>query len=309
MRTRIVNQYHPRADRFLLSLPKEFSFREVLRHISRSSLEILHHVEEGKILKLFYLHNTYLLIEVSQLDPSHLQLRFVNQRPQTEQTYNQVVRYVQEWLDLDTNLGPFYALAEDDPLLEPLVKRYHGLRIIGIPDLFEALAWAVIGQQIHLTFAYQLKKRFIEELGQSYHWQGRQYWLFPKPSELDESVIPRLRALQFSQRKAEYIVGIAQAINRGDLAKETLSKDIQRAEQQLCTIRGVGPWTAHYAMMLSSRHPRAFPIGDAGLHNALKHVLHREDKPTLEEIRQIFSRWKDWEAYAVFYLWRSLQDV
>jgi DNA-3-methyladenine glycosylase II len=297
------------SDRILLPLPKEFSFAETLHYLSKSSVELLHRIKNGCIEKLLEIHGTEVLVEVSQPQSSHLQLRFLNQLPPTEQAYHQIVQYVCEWLDLETDVTAFYQLAKTDPLLRPLVERYHGLRIVGIPDLFEALTWAVIGQQIHLTFAFTLKQRLIEHFGTFKTWRGEQYWLFPKPSQFDESAIPRLRRLQFPQKKAEYIVGIAQEINSGRLSKDKLRNNLQQAERQLCQIRGIGPWTANYAMMRCFRDPSAFPIADVGLHHALKHLLQRKEKPTRDETKVIFARWKNWEAYAVFYLWRSLDDV
>ena len=38
------------------------------------------------------------------------------------------------------------------------IEQYYGLRTLGIPDLFEALSWGIIGQQINLTYAYTLKE-------------------------------------------------------------------------------------------------------------------------------------------------------
>ena len=72
-----------------------------------------------------------------------------------------VALYIWEWFDLGQNIEGFYQLASKDNILKELTKRYDGLRIVGIPDLFEALVWAIIGQQINLTFAYTLKKRFV----------------------------------------------------------------------------------------------------------------------------------------------------
>lgn len=296
-------------DYIYITLPNEFCFEEILQYLSRSSIEVLHYVKDNKILKLLDIENQQLLIEVSQYTKEELQIRFINDRPKSNQGYLLLVNHIREWLDLDTPLHLFYQVAKEDSILKDLVTRYYGLRIVGIPDLFEALCWAVIGQQINLTFAYTLKRRFVETFGTYYKWNGRKHWLFPYPSRLKQDSIKRLRELQFTQKKAEYIVGIAEAIESRELSKEKMLLDLQRAEQQLLSIRGIGPWTANYAMMRCFRNPSAFPIADVGLHNALKNLLQRENKPTLNEINQIFIPWKDWEAYAVFYLWRSLEEL
>src|SRR5699024_12561498 len=52
-----------------------------------------------------------------------------------------VGRFVSLWFDLERNLKPFYQLLNQDERLSYMVERYHGLRLMGIPDLFEAMCW------------------------------------------------------------------------------------------------------------------------------------------------------------------------
>jgi DNA-3-methyladenine glycosylase II len=76
--------------------------------------------------------------------------------------------------------------------------------------------------------------------------------------------------------------------------------------EKLLQIRGVGEWTADYVLMKCFRIPSVFPITDVGLHNALKIHLGLSQKPSLPEIKKLAADWNPWEAYATFYLWRSL---
>jgi DNA-3-methyladenine glycosylase II len=72
------------------------------------------------------------------------------------------------------------------------------------------------------------------------------------------------------------------------------------------SIKGVGNWTANYALMKTFRCPEAFPLEDAGVHNAIKNLRKMKTKPTLEQVKRIFKKYKGWEAYATLYLWKSL---
>jgi DNA-3-methyladenine glycosylase II len=58
--------------------------------------------------------------------------------------------------------------------------------------------------------------------------------------------------------------------------------------------------------MKTFRYPDAFPLEDAGIHNALRKFLQLDRKPSLDEVRKVFAKYKGWEAYATLYLWRSL---
>ena len=202
-------------------------------------------------------------------------------------------------------------MAENDQILKPLVKKYNGLRLIGIPDLFEALVWAIIGQQINLTFAYMLKKRFVEHFGEYVYFEGQSYWLFPTPERIAVIEVDDLIHLQFTRRKSEYIIEIAKIIASGQLTKNLLwqQEDYEAMKKRLMDIRGIGAWTADYVLMKCLQQPTAFPIADVGLHNALKIQLALERKPTIEELKNYAEHWQGWQAYATFYLWRSLYET
>jgi DNA-3-methyladenine glycosylase II len=62
-----------------------------------------------------------------------------NSRPRTYSERTKIVSYIREWFDLDRNLTPFYTMAKADPLLKWPAQEFYGLRLIGVPDLFEAL--------------------------------------------------------------------------------------------------------------------------------------------------------------------------
>jgi 3-methyladenine DNA glycosylase/8-oxoguanine DNA glycosylase len=65
------------------------------------------------------------------------------------------------FLGLEQPVGAFYRAVRGDAVMAPLVRRLRGVRIPQVPSLWEALCWAVIGQQINLAFAYRLRNRFI----------------------------------------------------------------------------------------------------------------------------------------------------
>lgn len=293
------------TERLEIPTPADFNFTECLAILGRSNQELLHTIQDERITKLLATEDERVLFDLSH-SGSALHIEFLH-HPPTEHGKQAVVRYVKDWFDLETDLQPFYAMAASDPVLQEVVERHAGLRIMGMPDLFEAFVWAITGQQINLTFAYTLKRRLIEHFGTSHTVGGVEYWAFPSAETIASLEVEQLRTLQFSGRKAEYIIHIAEQITDGRLAKdELLEKTEQQVEKQLVAIRGVGPWSAHYVMMKCLRFTSAFPISDVGLHNALKHQLGLEQKPSIAEIENLAENWAGWQAYATFYLWRVL---
>lgn len=284
--------------------PREFSYELNLQFLLRSPRELLHRVEDNVVWKLLLDHEP-VLIRLAEGDGC-LECEFVNQSP-SEDVQARVVQYVREWFDLDTDLRPFYRLVKDDALLGPLVKKYKGYRIIGQPDLFESLVWAVLGQQINLAFAYTLKQRFVERYGRQLKHRDQTYYAFPTPAAVAQIHPEDLLPLQFSNQKARYTVTIAEAFACGQVSKEKLAGlPLQEAKEILMAIKGVGNWTANYALMKTFRYPDAFPLEDAGVHNAIKNLKNMKAKPTLDTVKRIFKKYKGWEAYATLYLWKSL---
>ncbi|QUG43335.1 DNA-3-methyladenine glycosylase 2 family protein [Psychrobacillus sp. INOP01] len=296
-------------DKILLHTPSGFSFSKNLQYLDRSTNECLFLIRDNKIRKAISLETCTTLIEISKLEDQILTIEFLNHtRPESKSSREEVIAYIIEWFDLKVDLQQFYILASTDPILSQASKQFSGLRIMGIPDLFEAMTWGILGQQINLTYAYTLKRRLVETYGHSIHFEGHDYWLFPTPDTIAYLTVQDLSGLKMTVKKCEYLIEVANLIYKGVLTKEMLlvENDVKKAEKILTQIRGIGPWTANYVLMRCLRFPSAFPIDDVGLHNAIKQVNGAQTKPTKSEIMQLAQHWTGWEAYATFYLWRLL---
>ena len=301
----LVNQ----QDHLIIAVPKEFSFKENISYMSRSTNECMFEIRDGKVIKAIPVGNEIPLVEISENPEGNLLIRFIGKStPSSKSVCDELVHYVRDWFDLDTDLKSYYKMAKNDPLLQRAVSEFYGLRNIGIPDLFEALCWGILGQQINLTYAYTLKRRFVETFGSSIEWEGQSYWIFPEPKVIAKLTVEDLAPLKMTVKKCEYLIGVAQLIADGSLSKKLVlgTGDFKQAEKMLVKIRGIGPWTANYVLMRCLRFPNAFPIADVGLHNAIKHLTGAIEKPTKEAILKLAVPWKDWESYATFYLWRFL---
>ncbi len=291
---------------FSISVPEEFSFDLSLTFLRRSPRELLHKVNTDYVLKAILVNSKPILFRVGLMGPNKLKISILNEQLQPSEI-EQVKLFVREWFDLDTDLIPFYEMAKKDQLLGPLVEKYVGYRIIGQPDLFESLVWAVLGQQINVQFAYTLKQRFVERFGERVNFENQDYFLFPQPEVVATLTDADLLPLQFSRQKSKYTILIAEAFAKGDVSKEQLKNlPLAEAKENLMKIKGVGNWTANYALMKTFRYPDAFPLEDAGVHNAIRNLKGMKTKPTLDQVKRIFKKYKGWEAYATLYLWKSL---
>jgi DNA-3-methyladenine glycosylase II len=288
-----------------LSLPEAFDFNLNLEFLKRSPRELLHRLEGEKIVKVIRAPSEKVLVSISGT-PRKLKIEFLNGGP-SPQSREYVKDYITEWFDLQTDLRPFYEKVSSDKLLGPLVAKFYGYRIIGQPDLFESIVWAILGQQINLQFAYTLKQRFVEKFGERLFWKDQSYFLFPDAALVRRLSDDVLLSLQFSRQKSLYTRVVAEAFASGEISKEKLKGlPLTEAKEKLMKVKGIGNWTANYALMKTFRYPDAFPLEDAGVHNAIKNLKKMDRKPTIDEVIKIFKKYKGWEAYATLYLWKSL---
>ena len=285
-----------------IPIPKNFSFQECLWFLDRNYDDCLHEVRPDAVRKAIFIDKIPTLIEITESDNQLIINVLVGNNSE-----KQIIEFVKDWFDYDRDLSSFYKLLKKDSELKYMTSEYKGLRLMAIPDLFEALCWSIIGQQINLTFAYKLKRRFTEIYGTKLTYENSDYYLFPKPEIVENIKVEDLLPLQFSNRKAEYLIEIAKQFVSGNISKEILSsKPTNEAIGLLVSVRGIGEWTANYALMKSLKRLECVTYGDVGLYNALHNLKGFDKRPSRETLDLFFDNFKDWEAYTVFYLWRSL---
>ncbi|MBO3697805.1 DNA-3-methyladenine glycosylase [Roseivirga sp. E12] len=285
--------------------PALFDFDQCLFFLDRGYDECLFQLEERKVHRAITYGDELLPFTVTD-EENGLVIEMSNDLPDDQVKF--VKDYVREWFDLDRDIEPFYDLLTSIESLNDLKNAYEGLRLIGIPDLFEAMCWSIIGQQINLTFAFKLKRKLVEIYGKSIQWNSQTLYHFPTPEsliKLDEDV---LRANQFSRGKIQYLKNVASAFLENGLDKRSIAAipDFESRQKKLIEIKGIGVWSANYALMKTLHQPEAIPFGDTGLTQALFNHKIIEDRKDEAAIKQFFKSVKGWEAYTVFYLWRSL---
>ncbi len=293
-----------------LPAPSGFRFEVNAAMLASADKDCMYRVQDGMLYKAIPVGPDAYAVEISpDKDGRHVCIRSLGGAAIVEAGARaEIAQYVWEWLDLDTDLEPFYAIASADPLLREPAERFYGLRNIGIPDLFEAISWGILGQQINLTYAYTLKRRLVELFGGSIACEGETYYTYPTARTIAGLTPDGLGMLRMSVKKCEYLVGAAALIAEGRLTKELLQEagGLKEAERMLTAIRGIGPWTANYVLMRCLRMPSAFPIDDVGLHNAIRFATGSAQKPAKADILKLSAGWKGWESYATIYLWRLL---
>lgn len=292
--------------KFQIAKPDNFNFSECLWFLDRNFDDCMHKTDSASVTKLLHLQQEPFLLRIAE-EGSYLQVEVLAGKSSGADE-EAIAIYLTEWLDLKRDILPLKELAACDPQLKSLVEKYWGLRLISIPDLFEALCWSIIGQQINLKFAYKLKRRLVEAVGDSLIHRGKTYHVFPAPGQVMKLSVDDMKQMQFSTQKAHYLIAVSRAFIEGEITREKLFQlaDTAQIISQLTALKGIGEWTANYVAMKCLRRMDAITYTDAGLLNGFKKLKNIEVKPARSELESFFSQFPGWEAYVIFYIWRSL---
>jgi len=198
--------------------------------------------------------------------------------------------------------------AEIDRVLGVLAANNPGVRLPGTFDPFELAIRAILGQQVSVKAARTLVTRFVTGLGTPistpFAELNRAFPCVDDVAGLDPSVIASFGIVR---QRAEAIVGLASAISSGAirLGASELGPSVEPAQavEQLCQVRGIGPWTANYIAMRALSWRDAWLPRDVALQNALG-LPNTVQGWRAAECRA--TAWQPWRSYAVLHLWRTL---
>jgi DNA-3-methyladenine glycosylase II len=206
---------------------------------------------------------------------------------------------VRRLLGVEADLDSFYAFAQADPVLGPLVDRLRGLRPAIAVDPLEAIVSAITAQQVSLFAAFAVRNRLIERFGV----RAEHAYSFPTRERLALAEPEELLALGFSRRKAEYAIGVA----RSDLDFDVLSLlSDEEVHAQLTALPGIGEWTADWFLARYLLRPRAWPAGDLGLRKAVSAFYGDGEFLSSQEVRAIGERFDPHQNLTAHYLLAGL---
>ena len=159
-------------------------------------------------------------------------------------------------------------LIATDPRLAPVIEK-HPCRLFSPEGLaeeidpFRSLVSSIIGQQVSGAAAKSIKDRFVALFNVD---GGGGEKRFPTPEEIVRIDIATLRTAGLSQRKAEYIQGLAQKFASGELsARMLLNASDQELVDKLTAVRGLGLWSVEMFACFALKRIDVFSTGDLGV--------------------------------------------
>lgn len=183
-----------------------------------------------------------------------------------------------------------YLRQKDKRLCEVIDRVGHVERTVDT-DLFSSVVHHIIGQQISTKAQATIWQRMQDALGEV------------NAETIISAGVPRLQGLGMTFRKAEYITDFAEKVHTGafDLdAVEHMSDE--DAIRELCSLKGIGVWTAEMILLFCMQRPDIFSFDDLAIQRGLRMVYHHRsiDRRLFEKYRR---RFHPYCSVASLYLW------
>jgi DNA-3-methyladenine glycosylase II len=182
-----------------------------------------------------------------------------------------------------------------DPVLAQVIDDRPGfdpdvwVRRLPSMDLFGALVFQIIGQQISVTAATAIFARLTARFG------GR----VPDAGELAAVDQETLRGLGLSRRKAATVLDLAQRFSDGRMS-ETMLRELpdQEVVSQLTQVKGIGAWTVYGALLIALQRPDVIRTDDLALRHAIQARYGFDHLPDPAEVADLALRWRPYRSLA-----------
>ena len=148
----------------------------------------------------------------------------------------------------------------------------------------------------------------METYGPSLEVDGETHYAFPRAEAIASASVEELRGLKLSQRKAEYLHGLALAeletAGGLDWVKELDDEEVVR---EVTSLRGVGMWSAQWVLSRALGRSDAFPVGDLALKRIVSQLYFGGQSITDAELGEFSRRWSPFRSLATSYLFAALR--
>lgn len=286
-----------------LSLPSSYRPTDILAFHRRDSQEIAERVGESSLEKGMVWHGI----------PARLSIRFRAGEAEADLSiegrcsgYPEFESMVRRMLGFTQNIGEFEARFSSHPQLGRLIAERPGLRVPVAAKPFEALTWAVTGQQISVAAATTLRRKLILAANVR-HSSG--LLCYPDADQIAGLSENALHQAGFSAAKTNTLLTLSKLVADNKLPLDGWAQanpPVDTIREQLDAVRGIGPWTVNYTLLRGFGWLDGSLHGDNAVRRGLQALLGLPSRINERDAMRWLSQFSPWRALACAHIWASL---
>ena len=292
-----------------IPLPADFRPGDILSFHRRDAQEIAERVTETALHKgmIWAGQPACLTIEFSD-GIAHATLAVDGTTTEDQPAFETLVHRL---LGLNQNIAAFETHYREHPQIGPLIARNPGLRVPVTTTPFEALTWAITGQQISVMAAVSLRRKLITTAGVR-HSSG--WFCYPEGRQIAALTVADIRQAGYSLTKTNTLLTLSQQIVDGTLpldewaATSVTTRTMDDIRARLLAVKGIGPWTVSYALLRGYGWLDGSLHGDVAVRRGLHTLLKTEEPIGEAQARDWLEPHSPWRALIAAHLW-ALQST
>lgn len=236
-----------------------------------------------------------------------IDMRVFASRPISQKELASLTAEVRYRFGMDLELSQFREIAEADPLLRPIEKRWRGMRPSCAFSLYELLCITIVLQNAQITRSVKMLQAMLDRFGERVRFDGVDlfaFWPSFSIANVDEA---ELRELKVGYR-AKSFLRVSQFLSEHfDFEDEVRLLSKEDAARHLREIYGVGPATAWYLLFESLKHVDAFDHVSPWEQKIISRaVFNQELVPAELILSEARERWGAWRMLAIHYIFEDL---
>lgn len=244
-------------------------------------------------------------------DPENPEFQITSHEDLTKNEIRQANERLARIFGTNIDLRPFYDQAAGDPVLDPKMSEFYGLKRMGRANLFEDIINRIAQMRLsHKPTAKKMVYRVRETYGNHLVHNSKTLPAWPRPFQLAKADPAQIRKLGPTLRKGEFITGLAQEMLAGEIDLPWLDTkaDPVTFYNTISKVRGIGPTTAQDLMLFRESTDAVFPSNiQKGEERGLRRWIILSyggdpEKTTEEEFQEMINNWRGYEASAIEFL-------
>lgn len=265
-----------------------------------AGLDGLTRIRGGVLHRLLHAGGHPVLVRVAQLSGDRVLL---GARSAERSASEWGIARMRAAIGVDHEVRPFHERFRRDPLIGVALRRDPGLRVLGRPEPFEALAFAICEQLIDSERAGAIERRLIARLGRRCPETGLRD--APGAGVLARQAPALLRSLDLSEGRCLALIAAAREVAAGRV--DLHDTDHERGWRRLRAIRGIGSWTVQCLALGGQGRLDQLPAGDLAYLKLVGRLRAGDPwaRATEQEVADFFAPYAPWAGLAGAYALRS----
>ncbi len=266
--------------------------------------------EKGKFWFTTYFLNQPLGIKMAKYgstDRPIVKTSVYSQQPLEDKDLEKIINEIKWRFDMDLDLNRFYDSVKNDLLLQPILKRWRGMRVKACQSLYEFLVITIVLQNAPVRRSVQMMENLFKAYGYRVQFDNKILSCFWDPESLAQVNEDEMRALKLGYR-AKFLSRISKDFadkKVDEMAMRSLPKDLLR--KKLLQLYGIGPASVWYIIFEIFHHYDALETISPWEQKIYSKLLFDKELVPKEEImKEVAQRWSEWRMLAIHYIFEDI---